>query len=80
MSGWNYRVFKKQIDGKTSYGLHECYYDDNDKPDGWTENAVKLDYFDTPEELQEALQMMFNDVNKSAADILDYDKPAGSIV
>lgn len=35
---WNYRVVKYA--NNEGYGLHEVYYDKNDKIEGWTEHPV----------------------------------------
>ena len=32
MATWNYRVVKTATDGETIFGIHEVYYDDDDKP------------------------------------------------
>ena len=37
---WNYRVIKKAYMGETSLGIHEVYYDDDDKPEMVTVEAV----------------------------------------
>lgn len=33
---WNYRI----IDHGDWLGLHECFYDENDKPNGWTADPI----------------------------------------
>ena len=33
---WNYRALKRTINGETVYAIHEVYYDDEGKPNGWT--------------------------------------------
>jgi len=38
---WNYRVFKKSdVDGMEYYEIHEVYYDEEGKIEGWTEACV----------------------------------------
>jgi hypothetical protein len=75
---WNYRVFKQDKDGRTVYSVREAYYDENNKPSGWTERAETLDDYEDPDELLKALRMMVKDVEKSIADALDFDaEPEG---
>lgn len=82
---WNYRVVKK-LYGKrdekgkilepdseynsTSYGIHEVYYDENNKAFMCTQDAVEP-FGDTVEELMKCWLMMAEAFNKP---ILDYDK------
>lgn len=40
---WNYRVILHQIGENTDdwyYALHEVFYDDDGKPNGWTSDAI----------------------------------------
>lgn len=37
---WNYRVVKTPTDTCESYGIHEVYYDADDRPVYYTENPV----------------------------------------
>ena len=42
---WNYRVVKKSCDNlvggiDTIFNIHECFYDDNGKPEAITEDPV----------------------------------------
>lgn len=38
---WNYRVMVHQMGFQNIVGIHEVYYDDDDKVTGWTENPVQ---------------------------------------
>lgn len=41
MGWWNYRVMKRlNSQGKYDYGIHEVYYDDDGKINGWTEDSM----------------------------------------
>ena len=41
MKYWNYRVMRrKYANDYYTYGIYEVYYDNRDKPDGWTQDAV----------------------------------------
>ncbi len=37
---WNYRVVYRSGEEECPYRIHEVYYDDNGRPEAWTENAV----------------------------------------
>lgn len=52
MSVWNYRVMK---DGEL-FGIHEVYYDEDGKPEAYTNGPVAA-AGDTVEELKEDLKM-----------------------
>ena len=75
MTHWNYRIFryKNKLKGYPdweSFGLHEAYYDDKDKVEGWTEDPIIVG--DSVEELLETLDMMKKDI-KRFPEILDYE-------
>ena len=36
---WNYRIMT--LDKGVSWGIHEVYYDENGKPNGYTERALQ---------------------------------------
>ena len=41
MKYWNYRVMKRQYANDCcTYGIYEVYYDNKDKPEGWTQDSV----------------------------------------
>ena len=40
MSHWNYRVIEKQRENERFFEIHEVYYDDKCRIDGWTEEPV----------------------------------------
>jgi hypothetical protein len=42
MATWNYRVLERadKKSGDKTFAIHEVYYNDEDKPDGCTKNAV----------------------------------------
>ena len=56
---WHYQILKYK-DG--SFGLHEIYYDDDDKLIGHTEKPVSVG--DTVEEILEDLEMMVVDIER----------------
>lgn len=67
-SHWNYRVMRINNKHKNEeYGIFEVYYK-NGKPDGWTEEAVRI-YTDNFDEIKETLQYMQEALEKP---ILDY--------
>ena len=76
---WNYRIFKREYryrrrsKAHTVYELHETYYDDAGKPDGWSTDP-QAGPAESVEELIEDLRMMARDAYKSRKDILDYEK------
>lgn len=42
MSVWNYRVLAFEQNGETYFQVHEVYYDENDKPNGYTQNPISV--------------------------------------
>jgi len=73
---WNYRIFKRVYRGcdkaYITYELHETYYDDAGKPDGWS-TEPQAGPAESVEELIDELRMMARDAYKRRNDILDYD-------
>jgi hypothetical protein len=70
---WNFRIAKwpdECTESGYTYSTVECYYDDDGKPWGWSENPRPA-YGDTPEGLIESLKTMLSDVEKSKDDIID---------
>ena len=57
MSYWNHRVIHKYHEKQDShtYQIHEVYYDDNGKIEGWTESATEP-FGETPSELREDIR------------------------
>ncbi len=86
MSTWNYRIMKHKVDLSTLsdslrkllenqddnywYGIHEVYYDENGKVDGWTDCEIQP-FGETPEELKQCFELMSLSFNK---EILDYEE------
>lgn len=75
---WNNRIMRRRFPAlrkgqpeQVLYGLHEVYYDENKKVDGWTKEAM-FGYFETVEDLLATLKQMHTDAEKSKADVLDY--------
>jgi hypothetical protein len=54
---WNYRVMRKTVDGETSWGVHEVFYDDDGRVTGWTPEPVAV-AGDSLEEIQQQLARM----------------------
>ncbi len=52
MSSWNYRIIKIIGSGEPIYRIHEVYYDNNGKIEGWTKEPV-LPYGENVDELRE---------------------------
>jgi len=83
MSYWNYRIIKKEFPehNKNAYQIHEVYYGDDGKIEGWTEDPISP-YGDTPEELREDIRYQLNAFrkpilkeNKEGKLILDEEEP-----
>lgn len=75
MSHWNYRVHKKIFrypsgEPEEYYSIHEAYYNDEGKLDGWTEKSISPGG-STLEELKNDLEMMLEALNK---EIIDWEK------
>lgn len=78
---WNYRVMRRiypereigksgvKIEGEEEFAFYEVYYDDDDKPDGWSKDPQPMTALDvdgirwTVEKLKEAMEKP----------VLDYD-------
>lgn len=52
MAYWNYRIIKTIEQGQPLYRIHEVYYNDNGKIEGWTEEPM-LPYGESLDELRE---------------------------
>lgn len=67
MSHFNFRIMRhKRTKAQAAwYGLHEVYYDENGKPDGWTTNASVVG--DTPLEIVRSLELMLNDAKRNVS-------------
>lgn len=40
---WNYRVIRsKDPDGEYYYAIHEVYYNNNQEPDSWSRDAIRM--------------------------------------
>jgi len=52
MASWNYRIIKTIGYSKPIYRIHEVYYDDSGKIEGWTKEPV-LPYGENVDELRE---------------------------
>jgi hypothetical protein len=67
MSYWNYRIIFKpdpvNPDREGSYEIHEVYYDDNDKIDGWTVDAI-ASFGETIEDLNDDLKYMLEALDR----------------
>lgn len=71
MSHWNYRVMRTptgNADEPFFFAIHEVYYDDSGKPNGWTENAVGV-CSDTVEGLRDVLAMFAAALEKPPIDV-----------
>ena len=74
---WNHRVMRtttryETTDDDVTLAIHEVYYDDNDKPHGWTgPTDVMTDNEDGIEGLRQVLQWMLDCLDKP---ILEYSE------
>ena len=70
MSGWNYRVVHRAYPdwGEESYGIYECYYDDDDNPEFLGTAGA---FGDTIEEMLKDLEHYRNAVQKP---VLQWDE------
>ena len=79
---WNYRVIKHKNtkesihagENEYWYGIHECYYNEDDKIWGWTEDSIRP-FGDTLEEITDALKLMTLALEKPVLD--EEDLPEG---
>jgi hypothetical protein len=54
---WNYRITKHTDKGEEWYGIHEVYYDKDDKPEMISENPIAAHGL-TVDEIKSDLDMM----------------------
>jgi len=57
MSGWNHRVLAHKDGDNWCFQIHEVYYDDEGKPNGYTLNSVSVSA-ETPEGIHWVLEKM----------------------
>jgi hypothetical protein len=67
---WNHRVCKNTEQGEIFYNIHEVYYDDDGKVEGWTQNAVAPLGNDL-DELRNELKWMLEALDKPILDLAD---------
>lgn len=86
MSHWNYRVLKQVYAGDQGneeyFGIHEVYYDDNDKPHSCSTDAMRP-FGETVEELQRDLELMQKAFEKPVLDYIlfsDMEKDVEEVV
>lgn len=66
--GWNHRLVKMEDGDDSFYQIHEVYYDENDKVQGYTKNGVTVGG-SSVEGVRWVLKKMLEALDK---DILDY--------
>ena len=70
---WNYRVIRRTHErGPDTFGIHEVYYDNEDKPNACTVDPVSP-YGETLEELKSDLDRMWKALEKPALDYSYFD-------
>jgi hypothetical protein len=75
---WNYRILKHidyinrglKKDKIIHYGLHEVYYDSDNKPHRCTKHPIDFGGFSSPEDLISQLELALRDCRKHS--VLDY--------
>lgn len=67
MSTWNHRVVKTQDGAEDWYGIHEAYYDQNGKLNGWTRLPVQV-AGNSIQDLRKTLEQMLECLNKEVID------------
>lgn len=68
---WNYRVVKKTQNGETTYGIHECYYDENGNPSSITVEPMDP-HGESIEELRDDLELMSLALTRPVLNFDDY--------
>lgn len=76
---WNYRVVKQTVDLEkndnkqlSTYSITSVYYDKNGKPNGYADPVnfpIKLNYFETLEELEGTLSLIRKALRKPIIDL-----------
>lgn len=69
---WNNRIFRHKVKDSEYYQIHEVYYSERGKLDGYTEDAISP-RGDTVEELIEHLEQLLSDAKRSQNNILNYE-------
>jgi hypothetical protein len=70
---WNHRVFRKKHPSGDVLGIHECFYDEDGKVNGWTLDAI-APQGDNLDELRVELERMLKCLDEP---ILDYSDEVG---
>lgn len=66
---WNYRLGFKQVDGYTSYGMVEVYYNDKEEIVFTTEGFVDTNHFEHASEVVDTLKWMLEGCSKPILDL-----------
>lgn len=82
--GWNNRIFRHVTpfngEDRVWFALHETYYDDQGKPNGWTKEPM-CGGFESIDDMIVSLEMMLRDAKRFQNDVLEYkDEPDDSII
>ena len=67
---WNTRIIKHNEHGETYYGIHEVYYDKDDKPVMWSDKPIKI-VFEDEEELNTILRLILEAKYKTILELKD---------
>lgn len=66
---WNYRIVERD----ECFGIHEAYYNKNRQVDSMTKDSVKLEHYESVDELIDDLERMLKDARRYKDKVLDYD-------
>jgi hypothetical protein len=64
---------RKYSNGSIGWAVHEVYYNDEGKPDGWTKNPITMESDESVDDLIEMVEKILKDIKRTKDDILDYD-------
>ena len=68
MTTWEYRIARRTVDGETTYGIHEVYYDNNGGIRFWTTDPCEP-AGETVEELRREMTRMYAATLKDVVDL-----------
>ena len=70
---WNYRIIKSiDEDGEASFGIHEVYYDDSNKPHSCTTEPIVF-AAESLDDLKKDLKLMQKAFEKPVLEMLYFD-------
>lgn len=78
MTTWNYRIIKHDKSEPAYFAIHEVYYDEKGKIQGWTADPIEI-AGDSKQEVLETLKHMIDDAKQSVLKESELEKKSQQV-